>query len=73
MLHFIMSADKILPPVSRRSRAPNLRGSPGGELFHDRGSAQPFEKARFGQENPRETKPFPWKDLAGFGFGMARL
>jgi hypothetical protein len=38
------------------------------------GSAQAFEKARFGQGNPRISKPFPlknsapaWLDFAGFG------
>jgi hypothetical protein len=38
------------------------------------GSAQAFEKARFGQENPRKSKSFPlplfgpaWLDFAGFG------
>jgi len=38
------------------------------------GSAEPFEKARFGRDNPRKSKPFPliffgpaWPDLAGFG------
>jgi len=40
-----------------------------------RGSAQPLENARFGQGNPRKSKPFPlivfaraWLDFAGFGY-----
>jgi hypothetical protein len=38
------------------------------------GSVQPIEKARFGQENPRKSKPFffhffswIWLGFAGFG------
>jgi hypothetical protein len=38
------------------------------------GSAEPFEKARFGRENPRKSKLFPliffgpaWPGFAGFG------
>jgi hypothetical protein len=38
------------------------------------GSAQPIEKAHFGQDNQRESKPFPlivldraWLGFAGFG------
>jgi hypothetical protein len=40
-----------------------------------RGSAQPLENARFGQDNPKKSKPFPliffaraWLDFAGFGY-----
>jgi hypothetical protein len=45
-----------------------------------RGSAQPFEKAQNGQENPRKTKPFSpisfarlgwiWLGFAQFGIGL---
>jgi hypothetical protein len=38
------------------------------------GSAQPIEKAHFGQDNQRKSKPFPlivldraWLGFAGFG------
>jgi hypothetical protein len=31
------------------------------------GSAQPFEKARNEQENPRKSKSLPWKDFARLG------
>jgi hypothetical protein len=50
----------------RRAGAAKKKG-PGG-------SVQAFEKARFGQGNPRKSKPFPlivfaspWFDFAGFG------
>jgi hypothetical protein len=38
------------------------------------GVSEPFEKARFGRDNPRKSKPFPliffapaWLGFAGFG------
>jgi hypothetical protein len=47
---------------------------PGKKKKVRRGSAQPVEKAHFGQENQRESKPFPliflaqaWLGFAGFG------
>jgi hypothetical protein len=36
-----------------------------------RGSAQPIEKARFRQGNPRKSKLFPCKNLAGVWSGLA--
>jgi hypothetical protein len=37
------------------------------------GSAQPFEKARSGQGNPRKSKPFSWIFFAPPLPGFARL
>jgi hypothetical protein len=49
-------------------------GASGGKEKNAWGSAQAFEKARSGQENPRKSKLFPliffarpWLDFAGFG------
>jgi hypothetical protein len=49
-------------------------GASGAKEKRAWGSAQAFEKARFGQENPRKSKLFPliffarpWLDFAGFG------
>jgi hypothetical protein len=36
-----------------------------------RGSAQPLEKARFGQGNPRKSKPFSLMDFAQAWLGFA--
>jgi hypothetical protein len=36
-----------------------------------RGSAQAFEKARFGQGNPRKSKPFSWSFLGPAWLGFA--
>ena len=41
--------------------------------FWPGGSGQPIEKAHFGQGNPRKSKHFPWKNLAGAWIGLARL
>jgi hypothetical protein len=64
------------PFSARRSEniTPSSRRTPQENFFLPRGSAQPVEKARFGQGNPRKSKPFSWKNLvrslAGFaGFG----
>jgi hypothetical protein len=57
----------------RRDRAFNWRPQSSKKLFLPGGSSQPLEKAHFGQGNQRESKPFPWKNLAGFGAGLARL
>jgi hypothetical protein len=53
--------------IEAASAAAKRKKAPGG-------SAEPFEKARFGQENPRKSKAFPliffgpaWPDFAGFG------
>jgi hypothetical protein len=34
-------------------------------------SPQAFEKAQFGQGDQRESKPFPWTDLAPAWLGLA--
>jgi hypothetical protein len=63
---------------SQNEMARQLEGRrPGKERqrnFSPEGSAQPLEKARFGQENPRKSKPFSllgfvraWPGFAGFG------
>jgi hypothetical protein len=36
-----------------------------------RGSAQAFEKVRFGQGNPRKSKPFSWSFLGPAWLGFA--
>jgi hypothetical protein len=35
------------------------------------GSAQPIEKADSGEANPRKSKLFPWRNLAGAWAGLA--
>jgi hypothetical protein len=46
------------------------RSEDAENIFCPRGSAQAIEKARFGQGNPRKSKPF---FLAKFGLGLAGL
>jgi hypothetical protein len=57
--------------AARPARIPGGKGAK--KDFCPRGSAQFLEKARFEQENPRKSKPFPliffdylWLGLAGF-------
>jgi hypothetical protein len=38
-----------------------------------RGSAQPVEKAQFGERNPRISFDLFWPDLAQFGSGSAEF
>jgi hypothetical protein len=79
----------------RMSRAPNAVGRPRAHIAQQTldlhvesgkkgkkawGSAQPFEKAHFRQENPRKSRLFSlilfggtWPGLAGFGKLWIRL
>jgi hypothetical protein len=54
-------------PGSRRPTA----GKEREKIFLPKGSLQPFEKAQFGQENPRKSKPFPLIYFARLGRGLA--
>jgi hypothetical protein len=47
------------------------RQNPGQKKKWPRGSAQPLEKARFGQGNARESKPFSLIVFAPFCPGFA--
>jgi hypothetical protein len=68
----------MLPfPWSRNEAAPGFDGS-GGEKerqkkFSPEGSAQPPEKAQFGQGNQRKSKLFSLISLARLGPGLARF
>ena len=51
------------PP--RRPKVARARKKGAGKVFWSWGSGQPFDKAHFGEGNPRKSKLFPWKNLAG--------
>jgi hypothetical protein len=66
-----MKADRSSPPPDFQTA--NCEGMEPRKIFCPWGSAQPFEKAHFCQENPRKSKPFSlilfawlWAGLAGF-------
>src|SRR5271155_5305632 len=58
---------------NRRTINTCLIGEKAKKTFLPWGSAQPLEKAHFGQGNPRKTKLFPWKNLVQSWRGLAWL
>ena len=64
----------VVPCPARRMKRAHGAGPPaekgGGKEFLAWGSAEPIEKARFGQGNPRKSKPFSLLDLAKFGIDL---